>query len=67
VGIPKGVEGGIAPLVFWIMRFIDPPIDGPRWAFGTLVLKKTCTSMACDVPSFTKFRGPRAKNHGEDR
>ena len=46
-------------MVFWIMRFIDPPIDGLRWAFGTLVLKKTCTSMVCNVPPFTKFRSLR--------
>jgi len=31
------------------MRFIDHS-DGLRQAFGTLVFKKTCTLMVCDVP-----------------
>ena len=43
---------GCSPLtVLNLMRFIDPSC-GPRWAFDTLVLKKTCTLMVCDVPPF---------------
>ena len=26
--------------------------EGPRWAFGTLILKKTCTLQVYDVPPF---------------
>jgi len=40
---------GCSPLT--VLGFIDPSC-GPRWAFDTLVLKKTWTLMVCDVPPF---------------
>ena len=33
-----------------LMRFIDHS-DGCRWAFGSLIFKKTCTLMVCADPA----------------
>jgi len=37
--------------VLGLMRFIGLPMAS-EGAFNTLILKKTCTAMVCDVPSF---------------
>jgi len=46
-----GVEGGAAPLAFWIYK-IHEPLQWPQAGFGTLVFKKTCTLMVCDTSLF---------------
>jgi len=44
--------GGYSPFsALVLMRLIDHYMyNGPRWAFGTHVIKKTCTLILSDVP-----------------
>jgi len=56
------VEGDTAPsALLGLMRFIGH-WDSLRWAFGTWVIKTTCTLVVCDLPlCSTKFRGGPAR------
>jgi len=49
-----GMHPSLNVSVLNLMTFIESS-NGPRCAFSTLVFKKTCTLIVCDVPTF-RFR-----------